>query len=1616
MHASFSCFVIGEGTLPIQCITILQQYGVTVQGVISPDAHVQRWAATHHIPHSLSTVDLTIMLQQQTFDYLFSIVNSFLLPPALLALPRRMAINYHDALLPTYAGSHATSWAILHQETMHGVTWHTMTERVDAGDILKQHTVPIAPDETALSLNLKCYDAAIASFTELVAALVSGQIRPRKQNLRKRRFFARHTRPAAACLFDWGWHSTRIDALVRALQFGPAPNPLGIARFLVEQQALAVTAMAVAPTSSQVNPGTIISITPDEIQVATGGQDIYLRGVQTVTGQPLPLPDFVRQFGLHPGYQFSELDAVTSNRITTLDQQVSRYESFWVRRLADLQPLTLPYLMAYNQPDAVSVNLMPTTALATQSLILTPADISLVHMPGHTLCDWLLTACLAYLARLSGMARFDLGLNALEISGDSAGLESLFAAFVPLRIELDLSQSFTLAYEAVQQQLTLTRKHQTYVRDVVVRYPELHALLGTMSDFAVNIALVERLDIDLLVPAGTLTLLIADEGCQWIYHPQLFDSSDIQRTLHHFHAFLRGIIADPDTPLAMVSLLTETEQQQMLLEWNKTTANYLRSQCIHQIIEAQVARTPNAIAVVAEERQLTYDELNQRANQLAQQLRAVGVGPDVLVGLYVERSLEMAVGLLGILKAGGAYVPLDPAYPRARLISMLEDARIAVVVTQTHLHAQFPRTTAHLVDLELDLTTPLLSRIKNPISGVYPDNLAYVIYTSGSTGRPNGVQVPHRALVNHSSFVARHFDIQSRDRMLQFASINFDASAEEIFPCWLRGATLVLRTEEMLSSFQRFHQAISQQQITLLDLPTSFWHAWVAELERTRLPIPPQLRLVIVGGEQARIEDYRIWRGHAGSGVRWSNSYGPTEATIIATVWSDENDVESYPMARSVPIGRPLDNVQIYLLDRYLQPVPVGVPGEICIGGDGLARGYLHRPDLTASKFIPHPFHGRPGARLYRTGDVARYLPDGTLEFLGRIDDQVKIRGFRVELAEIEALLRQHPAVQETVVLVREDQPGDRRLLAYIVTKPQAVRFKEQVTGGWQQSAADIRTDTAALNSDLRAFLRMKLPEYMLPSECIFLDDLPLTPSGKLDRHALLRLHPARESNRAYVAPRSAVEALLADIWGEVLRVTPVGIDDDFFALGGHSLEAMQIVGKCAPHFNQALSIRDIFLHPTIAGFAQLLEQRAATPPGDPVPQQMRTSTYAPNSPRAVPGELLRLERRSLLDLFADGGVAPVEAATLATMPPVELPLALLAQNGVGHNEMIHQWYNNQPVFHQLLETNLGRIAYIMLPQFDAQVYREQLDLLQSIRHGLEVAQRLGARVVSLAGLLPSATGYGQAITAALGAQADLPRVSTGHATTTATVVLTINQILAESGRNLERERVGVLGLGSIGMASLRLMLRCLPHPREIILCDLYSKQHVLEQIKQELMDSGFRGDVRMVHSRGMVPDAFYTATLIIGATNVPDILDITRVLPGTLIVDDSAPHCFSPEQAIQRFETRQDILFTEGGVLHSSHAIKATRFLPPMAENLPAFQLAFTYYNPFEITGCVLSGLLSARFAGLQPTLGYVDTETCFQHYTMLHQLSFRGANLHCENYILPHQLIQSFRQRFSS
>ncbi|MFN0242929.1 MAG: MupA/Atu3671 family FMN-dependent luciferase-like monooxygenase [Planctomycetota bacterium] len=1523
----FDCFLIGADTLLVECGEILLAKGHKILGVISSADAIGSWAASKEIPIYDAQSDYKAALEARPFDYLFSITHLALISAEVLALPRKLAINFHDGPLPRYAGLNAPAWALMNQERTYGITWHVMTAGADLGEILEQRTFDVAPGETSLTLNTRNFEVAMSSFADLADALAGGRVQRRAQDLSSRNYFGRHDRPRQASVLDWARPATELEALVRALDFGARyANPLGFPTIAYRGDVAAVLRAQARPRSegaSTATPGSVIVVNEREIVVATGEGELAITALSKLCGRPLALADVTQRWKLAAGAQLDVLTAERSERLTSLHAALAKGEAFWCKRLARLAPVEIPYAA------------LEGSGTTRVEKVTVPADFASVAGP-LARRDALIAAFAAYVARLAGTYTFHLAYTDEDLRAEIDGFTAWASPEVPLAVDFDAGASFEGARASFESERERLRKHKTWMRDLVGRHPELALRADSIGPALLPVGVaVQPSAASFRPPSGRVLTWIAstDGNGAWIAYDQgRLAPDDAAALRRQIESFLQELTRNPARPIAELELLAPEERELVIRGWNRTDEHFPREVCVHQLIEERARKSPDAPAVVCEDGSLSYRELNERANQLAAHLRGLGVRPDSLVGVYLERSLDLVVAIVGVHKAGGAYVPLDPAFPKDRVAYMLEDSRAALLVTQESLAPNLAGTPAKVVRIDSDWSVIANGARVNLAPAAQPENLAYVIYTSGSTGKPKGVMVEHRNVVNFFTGIdariphptpgtwlavtslsfdisvlellwtlARGFQVvlyrdrersgdaptaSARKKPMDFSLFYFSSDADEssndkyrlllegarfadahgfvavwtperhfhafggLYPnpavtgaavaaitknvqiragsivvplhhpvriaeAWsivdnlsngraaisiasgwqpndfllmpqnyaeakrvmfestetvqklwrgdtvefpgATGTTVAVRTlprpvqkelpiwvttagnpetyeqagriganvlthllgqsieqlapkialyrkaraeagfdpdagvvslmlhtyvgdsdeqvrdivrqplknylgtslsllkqyawafpafqkpknvaadaagdefsqltpEEhdalLEHAFERYYEtsglfgtqetciamvdslsAIGVDEIACLidfGVPTDLVLPMLNDLDRVRaeasIPAagasgdysvraqiarhrvthlqctPSMMRMlltdeqnhaslrtlkhVMIGGEAFPIALAQEM-GRVLTSATVTNMYGPTETTI----WSSTHPVDRSPT--SIPIGTPIANTQFYVLDKELRPVPIGVPGELYIGGDGVVRGYFNRAELTAERFVADPFRAGAhagNARMYKTGDLVRWRRDGTVEFLGRTDFQVKIRGYRIELGEIEAQLSLARNVREAIVLAREDTPGDARLVAYVVADTQRPEI-----------------------ADLREQLRAKLPEYMVPAHFAFLDRMPLTPNGKVDRKALPPPE-ALEENRAasYVAPENGLETLLLELWQETLGQSKIGVEDNFFDIGGHSLLVVRLHRKLAKMVQQAVSLTDLYRFPTI--------------------------------------------------------------------------------------------------------------------------------------------------------------------------------------------------------------------------------------------------------------------------------------------------------------------------------------------------------------------------------------------------------------------------------------------------
>lgn len=1305
-------------------------------------------------------------------------------------------------------------------------------------------------------------------------------------------------------------------------------------------------------------------------------------------------------------------------RTAPLPPQYADYLSWLARRdPAPAKEFWQRELLGFRTPTALPV-LAPVSSTAPgfrhgQCSIRLPAartDLlgSFARSRGLTIGTVLQASWGILLARYSGEADVLFGVTMAGRPADLPGVEDMVGLFintVPLRLHVPAATEVADWLADVQQRQVRLTEHEHISLTDIESWSEMPRSSRSFSLFD-TILVVENYPqhddasdtgpslgrVRFEEQSNTPLMIYAIPGEGELELRATFDASRMSsaaaaRLLGHLEMLLVGIATAPDTPVRKLVMLSDAELQ-ALPGPRPADAAPPPDAALHLLVAAAATSRPDAIAVAESDRQTTYRTLWSSVAAEADRLRALGCGPGSTVAVLVRRSAEVVLAQLAVLASGAAFVPLDPAHPARSIESVTADAGVRAVLADPDLLDLIPPGLAVLSPRwqagSAALPAPDTASARRP---------AYVIYTSGSTGRPKGVVIDHGAACGFVAAAARRYGIGPGDRVLQFCSLAFDASIEEIYPTLAVGATLVPRTPDMIESIPAFLDGCARAGITVLDLPTAFWHELVLALAGGAR-LPSSVRLVVVGGERMSGARLAQWRRCVPRHVQLFNTYGPTEATVVATaalVAGDPGGGDGDEAA--VPIGSALDNTTVHVVDLHGQPTPVDVPGELLIGGNGLARGYLGRPELTERGFGPHP--GNPAVgRVYRTGDLASRSASGELVYGGRRDDQVKISGFRVEPAGIESALLEHPQVRDAVVTALADHPDGPRLVAHLIAEP-----------------GSVPTDR-----ELREFLAQRLPAYQLPSGYAWHDRLPRTPSGKIDRRSVADL-PAQLGPRPADRDVTPMESTLLDIWSSVLG-RPIGPDDNFFDVGGQSLQTLQLVQRMSGALGVDVPVREVFLHPTVAELAHRLSTgpEPATEQGvSPVagtgatvwtgePAELDRPSL-PGASETSTAPFMTAETRPLLDLFAAGLLEPADSAALTY-----LPADVAAVAGIDRRQLLHDWCHGLPLVHDVLDTPLGRLAMISVPRFSDELSADGDGLVEQLAQAVRIAGCLGAKAVSLTGLIPSVTGGAPALTGSRPSGG--PRVTTGQSTTAAAVTLNVGRLLADTGRSMRTERLAVLGVGSIGSAALRLLLDRLPHPAELILCDVYRNAEGLAEIRRDILEQyHFHGKVRVLTGRGAVPDDLYRATVVVGASNTPDVLDVERLAPGTLVVDDSAPHCFSTAAARSRMDRDGDILVTEGGFVESPEALRRIQFWPASTVGQARLEPArrWRQHHPTRVTGCMLAGLLEAR----EPATGS-PASLARAHLRQLEALGFTGAAPHTEHVNVDSALVADFRRRF--
>jgi amino acid adenylation domain-containing protein len=1168
--------LIGEGTLAWRCLQMLQGTVLSPSVIVSPDASLANAAADMQCPHFIHREDWLSWLQEEGCDLLLSIRNPWVLRDDELSQVRVQALNFHDSLLPDYAGMHATSWALLNGENQHGVTWHAMSANVDGGGLAAQTIVPVLASDTALTLNARCFDAALVTFSSVLAMLIEHGRCALTPQQGQRRYFGLCRRPHAQGLLNVQGTCEQALRTVRALNFGHAHNPLALPKLLFGGEVLLIGEAHQNCQQTACEPGTLLHAGTDGLRVAFADGVLHFSRLRTLEGAALSGQSIEDRGRDWIGRVLPSWHPAVRSEITGLHESVCVHERQWVNVLKE----TINPLSHHDMPRGKSHQ--------WHKLVLWGSRME--ACPDATRSNWALAVFLAYMARLHPGEAGHLGLCRADLARAGHGL---FVPFVPWPLSVDLSHSVSSHVSHCTEQWRRMSSWGTYSMDLRSRAPELAALPEPPEHWPVGIVIASNDPSPAHVKGVDLLVTISADGQElgcWV--SDLCPAWLINAMDKRLATLAEAMLAAPDMALSVLPLMDEREWHEVVVSPNALVRE-LPESGIHELITQTALRTPDSDALIHGDQVLSHRELDDRSSLLAKRLLAAGVCKGAWVGLAVSRSVDAVVAILAILKAGAGYVPLDLKLPAERLSAMVEQARPALLLTQ-RAHLEF--MSEHGIPMwaldELDVGTACMLASGHAFESSWGDDVAYCIFTSGSTGTPKGVEVVHRGLVNHALAMVDQYQLSPADRVLCSASFSFDVSVEQMFPTLVAGACIVLRPDDLFDSMSRFDDWCRVQRVSVMALPTAWWHEWVRHLMLVGGQVSNGLRVIAVGTEKAHAEALVQWRELGGAHTLFLQGYGPTEATITTTMFACRLDDSSIDFSQPLPIGRPLPNTQVHLLDALGQHVPMGVEGEIHIAGVGLARGYQGFEALTRRCFEARQvLVGNMQVqtlRMYRTGDRARWSQCGQLMFMGRQDFQVKIRGHRVELGDIEAVLMRHDDVQEAVALLRDDLGPQPSLVAYVLSQ------------------------SALAASDLLDVCVKVLPAHMVPSHFVVLPQWPLTANGKVDRRRLPApvARTVNETDPGKNRFAHDLELVVAQVFAAVLALEDVPLDVSFFDLGGDSLRAMALITQLERALSTRLSLVDVFSSPSVRLLAARLEANRS--PDLPLVMKLRDGQGAP--------------------------------------------------------------------------------------------------------------------------------------------------------------------------------------------------------------------------------------------------------------------------------------------------------------------------------------------------------------------------------------------------------------------
>jgi len=1236
-------------------------------------------------------------------------------------------------------------------------------------------------------------------------------------------------------------------------------------------------------------------------------------------------------------------------------EAIDRYHFYWHRKLSGELPV-LNFPLDYPRPPVQTFNGKTVSFQFDQYLTKGLYDVSKSADVTIFMCIHALLKALIY--RYTGQE--DIIIGAPVAGRDHFDLDDQIGFYVnilALRDNIHKNDSFNDLLSKVKQTTTEAYEHQLYPFDRLVdeldtkndiSRPPIFSVAMTFYEnpqeaFKTETLNISSISTDIIVSKYDFILTFTEKEASLElninYNTDLFHENTIMRLASHLKVMSKSIMNNPDNSIMNIDILDNVEKEKILFAFNNTACDYPNNKSIIDIFKENVRKYPDNLAVIFEDKQLSYQELDHYSDQLAAYLIKNNVQHEEIIGVLIDKSELLVISFLGILKSGAAYLPIDPEYPIDRINYIIDDSQCDMILTEKANQSKLNHSLSGVHDIStiLNETQPFETIEKN----IDPRTLAYIIYTSGSTGKPKGSMNIHKGPVNMSLDQIRSFGITKSDRILQFASSSFDASIYEMCMALFSGAAITIVSNERISDPNVFAQYLTDKNVTVATLPPVYLNT----LDRNKLDT---LKTIITAGEAAIVQDALYYSQNK----QYINAYGPSEASVCIS-FHRVDPKRDYHTA--IPIGKPISNTCIYILDEFMQPVPIGIPGEICVSGAGLGRGYLNRDDLTQEKFIPHPF--KTNEILYKTGDIGKWHNDGNIEFLGRIDEQIKIRGYRIELGEIENRLTGYPSIQEAVVI-----PNDRKeLIAYIVNKN-------------------------SLNlADLKSYMNQFLPTFMMPAYFVSIPSIPLTANGKVDKKALPE--PEKyyiKTDTEYCAPRNNTEKQLTMILQDILKKDPIGIYDNFFDIGGHSLHLVQIAAIASSHLNKRISVKLIFLNPTIAELSKAID--ALEHESDPT-EKVQFSEHM-----TYKSDNITIEKRPITTLLAMGEIPSIDSAVIQCLDDT-----IVFDTGLTKEEVIDNWCNHSPIISMIRNTCFGSTAIITLPIFPSEINHNHDELLKMIIDSIKMGRHFGAKTVSLSNHLNQATDFGQKIVShALYDKDKLSSVTPGTATTASGLMMSIEHILQTKNCKIEKETVGISGLDPIGKAFLHIMLKKLPHPDTLILFDPYDDRNSIETFKQELIEQyKFNHTIRTLNLLENNHDEFYKATFVIGTMNASDVIDTSKIKPGTRMIACSSTHCFNFSQTIAPFKENKDIGLTDGCQFSQPPPHDCTLFMPENFENMLTEKQKRIIVNidPSIIQSNVIAGLLTPQFENISSTKKEFDCEIVLKNYDKLKQSGFSAT-----------------------